>query len=185
MKSTLKKTALLTGLTFAALGMASSGYSADTGKVNFSGKIIAPPCEVDASNTVTNVAAFSSVGANTFNDQIGVEGSESRDFDIILKNCPTDTTINVGFSGPTDGANTTLAVDESSAGKGVGIVVYHKGSTDKVKFDSSIDAAHNKTLAESGESTFSYTAKLISTKSVSDMTNGDFTASADFTVYYP
>ncbi|PLR35888.1 hypothetical protein CYR55_13040 [Chimaeribacter californicus] len=181
----MKKITLLTSVTFAALCMASTGYAANTGKVNFSGKIIAPPCEVDAANTVTNVPAFSSVGANTFNDQIGVEGNESRDFDIVLKNCPTDTSVNIGFNGPTDGADTTLAVDESSAGKGVGVVVYHKGSTDKVKFDASIDANHNKTLAATGDSTFSYTAKLISTKNTRDMTNGDFTAAADFTIYYP
>lgn len=185
MKTQMKRGALLTSLAFAALGMASSGYAADTGKVNFSGRIIAPPCEVDAANSVTNVPAFSSVGANAFNDQIGVEGSESRDFDIVLKNCPTNTSLNIGFSGPTDGENTTLAVDQSSAGQGVGVVVYHKGSTDKVKFDSSVDATYNKTLDATGDSTFSYTAKLISTKTTSEMTNGDFTASADFTVYYP
>lgn len=166
-------------------------YAADTGTVNFAGRIVADTCEINVNSTGSNTDTVTF--ADTYPSDYTTDGSigTSKDFTIGLTKCdPLITNLNLMFTGTTtDAGQLRLQNSLSGAGKAtnVGITVTNKngGSTD-VKFDGSVpDTSTDKQNDNTGatETVFNYTANVIQVGAAVP-TSGQYAASASFEVYY-
>lgn len=180
---------LVVGSVIATLSMPAS--AADSGKVNFSGKIVADTCEinVDDSGADTSTVTFD----DTYPSDYSGDGSigTSKAFKIELTKCdPLVAKLNLKFTGATtDSGYKRLQNDLSGDGNAsnVGITVTNNnGSGGDVLFngstpDSNTDVANDPTGATA--SVFNYTANVIQ---VGDTlpTAGKYSASATFEVVY-
>lgn len=181
-------TVLMAGSLIAAVN--TSAFAEDTGKVEFSGRIVADTCVIDVDGAGANtVVTF----ADAYPDNFGSDGAigPTKDFQISLAKCdPAIASLNLRFSGDTtDGENLRLKNDlsDASAAKYVGITVTNNngGNTDVV-FDDSVPVSTTDVANTGDEATpsiFNYTAKVIQIGN-DKPTAGKYHASANFTVFY-
>ncbi|MDO8235355.1 fimbrial protein [Citrobacter werkmanii] len=181
---------LLVGSVVAALSMPVFAGD-DSGKVNFTGRILADTCEINVDDSGNNDGTVTF--ADTYPSDYNGNGSvgTSKAFKIEVTKCdPLIAKLNLRFNGTTsDSESLRLVNDLSGAGSAtnVGISVKNEnGTTSNVKFDGSdpdsgTDVANDAT----GEaaSVFNYTANVIQ---VGDNlpTAGKYSASASFEVVY-
>ncbi|VXD06033.1 conserved exported hypothetical protein [Enterobacterales bacterium 8AC] len=103
------------------LGSTLHPVAADPVQVNITGKVIASPCSLDTANSdlaidLGNIKVASMKVPGTY-------GGTERLFNLVLKNCPSNTSRVVAtFSGVADEDDATLFANTGSA-KGVGIKV--------------------------------------------------------------
>lgn len=182
--------AVLSASILAALSM--PVIAADTGTVNFSGRIIADTCtiDVDGSGATTSTVTFADTYPSDFVGGDGAMGT-SKPFKIEVKGCdPLISKLNLKFSGTTtDAAAKRLQNDLSGAGNAsnVGITVSNEnGTKGDVVFDNSLPASGTDVSNDStgaAASVFNYTAKVIQVGD-SVPTAGRYSASATFEVVY-
>lgn len=182
--------ALLAAGSFMAT-MSASVFAADTGTVNFAGKIVADTCEIDVNGSGSNASTVTF--ADTYPaDYIGGDGSTgtSKDFKIELRKCdPLVTKLNLQFTGNTSDVG-KLRLSNSLTGAGnatnVGITVTNKnGGVSNVKFDGSVPAETTDVTnaGDTDPTTFNYTANVIQVGGTPP-TSGQYAASATFEVFY-
>ncbi|EHW1223630.1 TPA: type 1 fimbrial protein [Escherichia coli] len=179
---------LVSGSFIAAVS--TSVFAADTGVVNFNGKIVADTCEINVndSNSTTGIVTF----ADTYSADYSGDGTvgTSKDFKIELIKCdPLVTKLNLTFSGTTtDTGFLRLENSETATGSAtnVGITVTNKnGGTNNVKFDGSVPDVSTD-VDNAGDSTptiFNYTANVIQVGNNAP-TAGKYASSATFEVFY-
>ena len=165
-------------------------FAADTGVVNFNGKIVADTCEINVneSNSTTGTVTF----ADTYPADYSGDGDvgTSKAFKIELIKCdPLVTKLNLTFSGATtDTGFLRLKNSETGAGSAtnVGITVKNNnGGSSDVKFDGSVPDLSTD-VDNAGDSTptiFNYTADVIQVGDNAP-TAGRYAASATFDVFY-
>ncbi|MDU2938676.1 MAG: fimbrial protein [Enterobacteriaceae bacterium] len=174
-----------------ALALALPALADESGKVNFSGKIVADTCEinVDDSGTDESTVTF----ADTFPSDYSGDGSvgTTKAFKISLQKCdPLVANLNLKFTGTTtDTEFKRLKNDLTGPGNAtnVGITVKNEnGATGDVLFNGAIpesttDVANDPTGTTS--SVFNYTASVIQVGDTAP-TAGQYSASATFDVIY-
>ena len=177
----IKLSALLTSSLI--IGVALPAFAADTGTVTFTGKIINDTCNVSVNNLGTNgTVTFSDLYPSAFgNDD---DAGESQVFDIALSGCDSNiSNINIKFNGTTVASKNEEVLKATGTAGNVGIRLLNWADA-AVKFDGTEpDAASNKTLNTSGDTTFSYTAKVVQ---VGDdiPTAGSYSAEATYSLIY-
>jgi major type 1 subunit fimbrin (pilin) len=174
-----------------ALALTAPVMADETGKVNFSGRIIADTCEIDVDGSGADEATITF--ADTHTSDYSGDGSigTSKAFTISLKKCePSIANLNIKFTGTTtDSAFKRLQNDLSGNGNAtnVGITVKNEnGATGDVLFDGSVPVSGTDVANDSKgvtPSVFNYTANVIQ---VGDTlpTGGKYAASATFDVVY-
>lgn len=181
---------LLVGSVVAALSMPVFAGD-DSGKVNFTGRILADTCEINVDDSGNNEGTVTF--ADTYPSDYSGDGTvgTSKAFKIEVTKCdPLIAKLNLRFNGTTsDSESLRLVNDLSGAGSAtnVGISVKNEnGTTSNVKFDGSdpdsgTDVAND--AAGEAASVFNYTANVIQ---VGDYlpTAGKYSASASFEVVY-
>lgn len=181
--------ALLTASFMAAVS--SPVWAADSGKVNFAGKIVADTCvvNVDGAGAAESTVTFDDTYPTDYAGD-GTTGT-SKAFKIELTKCdPLIAKLNLRFSGNTsDGAKKRLLNELTGAGNAtnVGITVKNEnGTKGDVIFDGSIpDSGTDVSNDAAGEaaSVFNYTASVIQI-GASAPTAGQYASSATFEVFY-
>ncbi len=162
-----------------AMAMLSFGANAADqghGKVNFKGSIINAPCGI-APESADQSIDFGQISKAHLNNG-GI--STKKDVDIKLVNCEfgdpaAGNTVSVTFSGTTVGTTDTLGLSDTNA------VIKMTGQDGKyVQFDGK--TAGNTTALIKGDNTLHYQAWV--QKGAQAVTEGDFTAVANFTLAY-
>ncbi|HAO9088966.1 TPA: type 1 fimbrial protein [Escherichia coli] len=162
-----------------AMAMLSFGANAADqghGKVNFKGSIINAPCGI-APESADQSIDFGQISKAHLNNG-GI--STKKDVDIKLVNCEfgdpaAGNTVSVTFSGTTVGTADTLGLSDTNA------VIKMTGQDGKyVQFDGK--TASNTTALMNGDNTLHYQAWV--QKGTQAVTEGDFTAVANFTLAY-
>ncbi|ATM76884.1 MULTISPECIES: fimbrial protein [Serratia] len=169
--------------TVLSLGMVSlANADAGSGKVNFEGKIIDAPCSI-APESIDQTKSFGQVA----NVEL-VNGGKSTNvvnFDIKLQGCDISSKnkVQVTFAGPNGGAtgttNTLLAI--TGAAKGASIAMFD-GSNQPI----TLGTATTVQNLIAGNNTLSFTAFLQghAGTTLTDIVEGDFTSTTNFTMAY-
>ncbi|WP_337264916.1 MULTISPECIES: fimbrial protein [unclassified Serratia (in: enterobacteria)] len=168
--------------TILSLGMVSlANADAGSGKVNFVGKIIDAPCSI-APESLDQTKSFGQVANVAL-----VNGGRSSvlNFDIKLQGCDISgakNKVQVTFGGPNGGAtgntNTLLAI---TGAQGASIAMFD-GSNQPIKLGTPTTVQN--LLA--GANTLSFSAYLQghAGTTLTDITEGDFTSTTNFTLAY-
>ncbi|MFV8982635.1 fimbrial protein [Serratia fonticola] len=169
--------------TVLSLGMVSlANADAGSGKVNFEGKIIDAPCSI-APESIDQTKSFGQVA----NVEL-VNGGKSTNvvnFDIKLQGCDISSKnkVQVTFAGSNGGAtgttNTLLAI--TGAAKGASIAMFD-GSNQPI----TLGTATTVQNLIAGNNTLSFTAFLQghAGTTLTDIVEGDFTSTTNFTMAY-
>lgn len=169
--------------TVLSLGMVSlANADAGSGKVKFEGKIIDAPCSI-APESIDQTKSFGQVA----NVEL-VNGGKSTNvvnFDIKLQGCDISSKnkVQVTFAGPNGGAtgttNTLLAI--TGAAKGASIAMFD-GSNQPI----TLGTATTVQNLIAGNNTLSFTAFLQghAGTTLTDIVEGDFTSTTNFTMAY-
>ena len=169
--------------TVLSLGMVSlANADAGSGKVKFEGKIIDAPCSI-APESIDQTKSFGQVA----NVEL-VNGGKSTNvvnFDIKLQGCDISSKnkVQVTFAGPNGGAtgttNTLLAI--TGVAKGASIAMFD-GSNQPI----TLGTATTVQNLIAGNNTLSFTAFLQghAGTTLTDIVEGDFTSTTNFTMAY-
>lgn len=173
MKKRLIAIALLTGSAFTGVANAADGT------INFTGNITDAACTVSAS-TATQTVAMGTVSSGSMTT-VGASSAPTR-FNITLSACPaTATSAAIKFDGPSDTMNSSLLALTNVPGvaTGVAIGLYEADSSTLIPVGS---ASAKHTLTATGNNTFDYYAKYVSTNTT--IVAGTASAVSNFTVVY-
>lgn len=167
--------------TVLSLGMVSlANADAGSGKVNFTGKIIDAPCSI-APESLDQTKSFGQVANVAL---VNGGRSEVLKFDIKLQGCDitSKNKVQVTFGGPNGGAtgntNTLLAI---TGAHGASIAMYD-GSNQPI----TLGTATTVQNLLAGANTLSFSAYLQghAGTTLSDIEEGDFTSTTNFTLAY-
>lgn len=166
-----------------AFSVVPSVFAVDTGTVTFTGKIIEDTCDVNVNNMGTNgTVTFSDLYPSAFGGD-DAEG-ESQPFDIALTGCDTNiANINIKFDGTrvTGKGEEVLQTTGTATNVGIRLVDWSNAA---VKFDGSEPlTGSDKQLGAAGETTFSYTAKVVQVGDDAP-TAGLYSAEATYSLIY-
>lgn len=171
----MKNVKLKIALAAVTLGGLISVANAADGSVNFSGEILATACNVTNGPGKAISVNLGKVAATSLNT-VGAKSS-SVPFDIKLDACPAQTA-NVRFDGTADAnQKDLLALDASSAAKGVGIEI----DSETGKIIPLYSPSDDITLT-AGSNTLHYLARYVATSL--KVTPGVVTAASQFTIIY-
>jgi len=162
-------------LIFGALSALSD--AADNVAINFTGKIIAPSCEVSSSEQ--NVSLGDIVKSNFSN---AGDVSAAIPFSLII-NCPTvaPEKATVIFSGTAASDTNLLALDgDSSSAVGVAVRINESDGITQI----SLNKPSSETTLVSGINTLHYSAQYQALSSISGITSGSANATAQFSINY-
>lgn len=166
-----------------AFSVVPSVFAVDTGTVTFTGKIIEDTCDVNVNNMGANgTVTFSDLYPSAFGAD-DAEG-ESQAFDIALTGCDTNiSNINIKFDGTRVANKGEEVLQATGSATNVGIRLLD-WSNAAVKFDGSEPlTGSDKQLGTTGETTFSYTAKVVQVGDAAP-TAGTYTAEATYSLIY-
>lgn len=177
----MKKT-LLSALLMAGFGVAAfapqSALAANTGTINFSGKVLADTCTINVNGNPSTTVALPSVQTAAFGSTVGsVAGA--TDFTIGLTGCDSNTsTAKMSFNGSNVDALTGNLKNATSGGSNVQIQLLSGASAINTKTQNNAP-----TIAVSGGiGSTTLTAQYISTATAT--TAGLVTSSVGFTLTY-
>ncbi|WP_139620801.1 fimbrial protein, partial [Klebsiella quasipneumoniae] len=140
----MKKSLVLVALTATAALSMSHAFAA-AGTVNFVGNILDTACEVDVASQNQQVNL-----GNFYKTEFPNSGAKAaaKDFNIVLKNCPTTvTSTKVRFDGTPDLTNPNLlAIDTSTSSAASGVAI-NLMTADKVDLPLHGENSYNYTLS--------------------------------------
>ena len=168
----MKKSLILVALTATAALSTSHAFAA-AGTVNFVGNILDTACEVDVASQNQQVNL-----GNFYKSEFPNSGTKAaaKDFNIVLKNCPTTvTSTKVRFDGTPDLTNPNLlAIDTSASSAASGVA--------KVDLPLHGENSYNYVLSSTQDNTLKFYAQYIST--TASVTPGTANSVANFSIVY-
>lgn len=175
----MKKGIAIVAVMVASALMANANAASDQGhgKVTFTGSIIDAPCSInpDSIDQTVDMGQISNVALNA-SSFAGT--SVPRNFEIKLENCDITTmkTVTTTFTGSEGATAGSLGI--TGTAKGASLILTN-GDGEQIKLG---DASAPHTL-QNGNNTLLFSAYLQG-DGVKEVTPGDFTAVADFTLAY-
>lgn len=170
------KTVMVGAVAMALVSFGANAADQGHGKVNFKGTIINAPCGIAPESADQSIDFGQISKAHLNNGGLSIK----KDVDIKLVNCDfgdpaVGNTVSVAFTGTTVGNAETLGLSDTNA------VIKMTGQDGKfVQFDGK--TASNTTTLMNGDNTLHYQAWV--QKGAQAVTEGDFTAVANFTLAY-
>lgn len=151
------------------------------GTINFTGKILAAACTVDAADASQTVS-LGSINKASFTASGSTAGSAA--FKIGIKNCDAAiTNISTRFDGPLSKDDPRLLELSAGGATGVAIAIFESDSSKIVPLGTkSVGIA--KPAASNASADLNFVAKYMATKAPTAITAGDGKAVATFTMDY-
>ena len=148
--------------------------------VNFVGNILDTACEVDVASQNQQVNL-----GNFYKSEFPNSGTKAaaKDFNIVLKNCPTTvTSTKVRFDGTPDLTNPNLLAIDTSASSAASGVAINLMTADKVDLPLHGENSYNYVLSSTQDNTLKFYAQYIST--TASVTPGTANSVANFSIVY-
>lgn len=145
------------------------------GSVSFSGTVVDTPCGISP-DSVDQSVNFGQISKSSLN---AGTSSVKKDFDIKLVNCTIDSksTANITFSGSTDGTDSNSL---TTTGNTNAVIKISTADNKMVSFDGTSTAGAIK--LKTGDNLMRYSAWV--SKGSKDVTEGEFSAVANFNITY-
>ncbi|HCD1326580.1 TPA: fimbrial protein [Klebsiella variicola subsp. variicola] len=175
----MKKSLILVALTATAALSTSHAFAA-AGTVNFVGNILDTACEVDVASQNQQVNL-----GNFYKSEFPNSGTKAaaKDFNIVLKNCPTTvTSTKVRFDGTPDLTNPNLLAIDTSASSAASGVAINLMTADKVDLPLHGENSYNYVLSSTQDNTLKLYAQYIST--TASVTPGTANSVANVSIVY-
>jgi major type 1 subunit fimbrin (pilin) len=178
MNKTLLSTALVAVMAITAF--APTAQAANSGTINFTGKVLADTCVIKINNSASNVVALPTVMTAAFGSAAGIAAGATN-FTVDLTGCDTNTaSANMAFTaGPSIDTTTGNLKNATSGGSNVQIQLLNSSSA---PINASTQANAPVIAISSGAGSTSLTAQYISTATAT--TAGLVTSSVGFTLTY-
>lgn len=164
----------------AASALTTQVVAADSGTVNFEGKITANACEIKSGSSAHKVT-MGTLATNSFNGTGDTAGP--KNFKLFLENCPTGvTTATVRFDGDdADGNKSVLALTGAGLpGVATGLGIQITDSKNKVITLYQESSAYN---LQAGNNELDFVARYYATAAT--VGEGSADAATNFTIVYP
>jgi major type 1 subunit fimbrin (pilin) len=178
MNKTLLSTALVAVM--ATTAFAPTAQAANSGTINFTGKVLADTCVIKINNSASNAVALPTVMTAAFGSAAGTAAGATN-FTVDLTGCDTNTaSANMAFTaGPSIDTTTGNLKNATSGGSNVQIQLLNSSSA---VINASTQANAPVIAVSSGAGSTSLTAQYISTATAT--TAGLVTSSVGFTLTY-